>query len=117
MQSAGLDIEPPEVDVELGEASLEALAGEGLSLEMQAFEDAVALLCVGFGECGRDAALGEVETAAFDQERLTRLLLKIQPQLPGFEGQPRVNRVQIVVANRPRHAEGGRSWIADAPLV
>src|SRR5438445_13096751 len=28
-----------------------------------------------------------------------------------------IHGIEIVVANRARQAEGGRSWIADAPLV
>src|SRR3979411_1479650 len=99
MQNSSLDVEPAEGGVELGEASLQALAGEGLRLQLQAFEDAVALLRVGFGEGGRDARFSKVEAAALDEERCTRLPLELEPQLPGFVGQPPVNGIQVIVAN------------------
>src|SRR5437588_3991356 len=117
MQNPSLDVEPAEVGVELGKAGPKAVAGKGLRLEMQAVEDPIALLRVRFGQRRGDACFGKVEAAAFDEKRHTRLPLEIEPQLAGFEGQPRVNGIQVVVANRPGYAEGRRTRIAQAPLV
>src|SRR6202165_3472547 len=97
MEKARLNVEPTEVGFELRKASPKSLAGERLGLEVEALEDPEAFFRVGFGQGGRDAGFGDVEAAAFDQERLPRLTLEIQPQLPGFEGEPRVNRIEIVV--------------------
>src|SRR5207253_7911577 len=47
VEKARLDVEPTQVDVELGKAGEERVANKGLRLEVQALEHKVALLCIG----------------------------------------------------------------------
>ena len=68
MKKARLDIEPADVGVELGKASAECIVVEGLRLQVQTFEDAIALLRVGLRQGGSDIGLSDVQAAAFDQE-------------------------------------------------
>ena len=86
---------------------------ERLRPHPQPCERLEALLRIGAGQVGRDGALGDVQAAAADEHLAAGPLLEVDPEPEGLVREPRVGRVQVVVAERAGAAVRGGHRIAD----
>ena len=117
VDDAGVHVEVPEVRVDVGEAPAQGGRVERLRRQPELLERREAALRVGRLQVGRDGALGEVQAAAADEHVGAGLPLELAPQAERLVRQPRVDRVEVVVAEGARAAVGGGQRVPDrAPL-
>ena len=117
VDESGLDVQPSRVGGELREPPPQRRGGEGLAAQLQLLQHGVAAEGVGAGQVGGDAALGQVQASAVDEQRLAGLRLQVQPELPGLVGEPGVLGVQVVVPRRPGERERRRGRVTDPRLL
>ena len=106
IEKPGLDVQPADIGIELGEALAQAAAVEGVGAQTKTVQHPMALLRVGLREIRRHAHSGDIEAAAFDQKGLPRFRLEVEPELSRLECQPGVKRIQVVIADRSGQTEG-----------
>ena len=113
----GVDVQPAAVGRELRESLGQRGTRQGLTAQLQLLQHGEAAHGVTRGHVGGHARLDQVQAAAVDEQPLAGALLQVQPELPGLEGQPRVLRIEVVVAHRPGQRERGGARITDPRLV
>jgi hypothetical protein len=97
----GVDVQPAAVGRELREALGQQLAPAGPRGAAAAAPARRSCAPRTRVHVGGHARLDQVQAAAVDEQPLAGPLLQVQPEPPGLEGQPRVLRIEVVVAHRP----------------
>jgi hypothetical protein len=117
VDDAGIDVEVPDVRVQVGEAPPEPRPVERLRPDPDPRQRVEALLRVRSVHVGRHGALGDVQAPAANERSGAGLLLELTPEAEGLVREARVGRIQVVVAERAGPAVGRRHRVADTSLL